>query len=219
MRKYKVPLLKNTKIRVDFPKIFRAILLVVMVNIIVIANEVNKADLSTRKILESHAQTIQNELRLDYAYEEYIARMDQLPVIDTEYFEEVYVDTKFDLYLKAKFPSSPLIGRSKVFYDVTENEQQAKLLMAISGTESGFGTNAWYFNAFGVMCTRDGKRSTNCGWTNWDYGIKRAYEVTKSFYQNWDGTKQGLQDTFIGSYCASECTYWVSSTWEFYNQF
>ncbi|MEB3189056.1 MAG: hypothetical protein VKL42_01770 [Snowella sp.] len=122
------------------------------------------------------------------------------------------------LFLKYK---SPLSGKSPIFYqkgiEKGYTDEQIALLIAISGTESGF-KHTQFHNYWGIMCTRNNKTSTDCGWTTDDYAIGRAYDLVGSYLPRWDGTKEGLKKTFIGSYCQSACTNWVDNTWYFYNE-
>jgi len=168
--------------------------------------------------------TILNGLKLDDKRQGYYQTMNALPYIDTEQPETLYVNNEnIESFLKANFPSSPLIGKTYMFYEQGYkrgfNDEQIKLLIAISGTESGFGTKAKYHNYWGIMCKKDGEYTTDCGWQDDFYAIGRACDRVGCYLRRWDGGN--TEQVFIGSgkYCTSGCNTWVSSTDWFLGQF
>jgi hypothetical protein len=122
-------------------------------------------------------------------------------------------------YLKT-FPSSNLNNYFDRFFEVTKDERKSRLMLAISASESGFGTKGRseeFKNAWGYFCTRSNKKANvDCGWSDWDYSIKRYSDLVEVYYKKWDGTKEGLRNTFIGSYCVDGCQDWVKNVWSYY---
>lgn len=113
-------------------------------------------------------------------------------------------------------PNSPLVPYEELFLQYVPDAQQAYLLMAISGIESNFGINAHYYNAVGIYNSKN--KSFNWGWTRYEQAIPEYYKLIGSYLKKWDGTKKGLQETFIGKgkYCQSACSGWVNTVWDFY---
>lgn len=177
-----------------------------------------------RQYNEILSQRTINQLTLDNQKQNYYSFVSNQIYYDTE---EPVMNLKYSEqdYLKAKFPKSPLINLVPVFYqkgyEKGFTDEQIRLLISITGTESGFGTQAWYNNFYGILCTRSGKTSTDCGWTTPEYGISRAYDLVGNYLKKWNGTKEDLQSVFVGNgkYCASECLTWSDSTYHFYQKF
>jgi len=175
-----------------------------------------------RVYLNNYASSTISQLQLEQRKETYYSLISAQEYIDTE--EQVFSnlnDSKIEGYLKKEFPKSPLIGMSGVFfkegYEKGFDDEEIRLLISISGTESGFGTKAWNHNYWGIFCNRNGKYSLNCGWQTTEYAISRSYDLIGSYLRKWDGTKEGIKKTFVGSYCQSACSGYSESTWYFYN--
>jgi hypothetical protein len=123
---------------------------------------------------------------------------------------------------------SPLKGYVSKFFNLTSSERNAKLILAIAGAESSFGLGGEagkYKNPFGFFCARPNKQhQLDCGFygakDSWDYALTRIIPSIESKYASkWDGTKEGLNKVFIGSYCTSGCQHWVNNVYSFYSQF
>ena len=172
-------------------------------------------------VLADHVWSI-NQIQQAYLNHSEILLLDRFDYSKLEYFDTEEQYPVFEIHSTNILPSnSPLIDDFHAFYEIGSakgyTDSEITLLIAISGTESSFGTKANYHNYWGIMCYRP-ERTLDCGWTNDQYAISRAFDLVGGYLRKWDGSQKGLEKVFLGSYCQSSCTNWVGNTWYFYNK-
>lgn len=114
-----------------------------------------------------------------------------------EYYQKCDIESA-RAFVGSYVPHSPMIDYIDVFFE-SGDCNKAIIALAIAGNESLYGTTTPYINAWGYGCNYGGRRF-DCGWTEWDYAIRRYMEIADNYLSLYDGTRESIKQIAYAGY-------------------